>query len=298
MTSRSPSPHSISRRRRRAPITFGLNPLGGSLPVVAAAVLMVVAAAPSIQAQSPDTVDVLFIGNSYVYYNNMADQLQELSQALDGPVLRTDHHLHGGFSLRRHLDDGHLPEVFAQRAPDGDPWDRVVVQEHSRLGVAYADADAGTIGDARPFHEAAREVVAASREIGAEPLFYMTWAKEAFPDQIDALADAYLAIGRRLGVPVAPVGRAWERVRTERPDLHLFTDDGSHPNPTGSYLIACVMYTTLTGLPATGAPAELSGIPMTTPGVPTSDTPEVLVSLDAETARYLQDVAWETVTGR
>ena len=255
--------------------------------------------APALHAQAArDTVDLLFIGNSYVYYNNLADQLEGMSEALDGPVLRTAHHLHGGFSLRRHLDDGHLPGVFAEKAPDGEAWDRVMIQEHSRLGVPYADADLGTIGDVRPFHEAAREVVAMVRGIGAEPWFYMTWAKEAYPVQIDALAAAYSGIGRRLSVPVAPVGLAWDRVRTERPELELFTDDGSHPNPTGTYLVACVMYAAMTGESPVGAPTSLSGIPMTTPGVATSDAREVLVDLDVETAAYLQRVAWEVAGGR
>ena len=37
-------------------------------------------------------------------------------------------------------------------------------------------------------------------------------------------------------------------------DLELFDEDGYHPNPTGSYLSACVIYATLFGKRLEGAP--------------------------------------------
>lgn len=247
-------------------------------------------------AQPGDTLDVLFLGNSYVYYNNLADQLEAMSKALPGgPVLRTAHHLHGGYSLRRHLDDGHLPGVLHGPTPDGMPWDRVVVQEHSRLGVPYADEEGGTLGDREPFRTAVAEVVERIRERGSRPLLYMTWAKEAFPGQIADLATEYRGAGARLAVPVAPAGVAFDRVRRERPELDLFHPDGSHPSAVGTYLVASVMYAALTGRPPTGAPARLSGIAMETPGVVTSPEPVVLVDLDPETAAYLHGVAWDAV---
>ena len=46
--------------------------------VVATALL-----APPAAGQARDTIDVLFIGNSYVYYNNLADQLEGLSRAME-----------------------------------------------------------------------------------------------------------------------------------------------------------------------------------------------------------------------
>ena len=97
------------------------------------------------QISSRDTLDVFFLGNSYVYYNNLADQLTELSLSLPGTVINTGHHLHGGFSLRRHLEDGHLPNVFQRHGDSDDGWDVVIVQEHSRLGVPYSDEDTGAL---------------------------------------------------------------------------------------------------------------------------------------------------------
>ncbi len=245
------------------------------------------------QAMERDTVDVFFLGNSYVYYNNLADQLARISESLPGPVLRTSHHLHGGYSLRRHLEDGHLPSALETKAPDGDNWDVVIVQEHSRLGVPYADDEAGVLGDRAPFLQSAAEVADMVSEIGAEMLLYMTWAKESFPGQTGALARAYAEAGIQHDAGVAPVGLAWDHVRSERPDIVLFHPDGSHPSPAGTYLAACILYAELTGQRPLGASAELYGVEMRTPGVVVSHDPIPLVRLDPEMASYLQDVAWQ-----
>ncbi len=261
---------------------------------------LVVASAPAglEGRQSPpgDTLDVFFLGNSYVYFNNLADQLADMSRALPGPVLRTAHHLHGGFSLVRHLEDGHLPGVLEAIAADGEAWDVVIVQDHSRLGVPYEDESAGTIGDRAPFFEGAAGVAEIVSDIGAKMVFYMTWAKEAFPGQTEALAEAYEEAGHRHDAEVAPVGRAWDRVRSERPDIILFHPDGSHPSPAGTYLNASIFYAQLTGASPEGAPAELHGIEMRTPGVVVSDDVIPLVRLEEEAAAYLQRVAWEVVS--
>jgi hypothetical protein len=253
----------------------------------------------SAEGQARETVDVFFVGNSYIYYNNLPGQLEAMSESLaEGPVLRTAHHLHGGFTLRRHLEDGHLPDALAQPTQDGAPWDVVVLQEQSRIGAPYANEEFGTIGDTEPFFEAAAEVVDLILGLGARPVFYMTWAKEVFPGQADPIADAYDSAGAAHGADVAAAGIAWARVREERPDIQLFDPDGSHPSPAGTYLVASVMYSTLTGRSAVGAPRELHGRQMQTPGVFVSDDIVPLVRLPHETARYLQSVAWETVEGR
>jgi len=227
-----------------------------------------------------DTVDVLFVGNSYIYFNDLPSQLEALSTVIPtGPVLRSVQHTHGGFSLMRHLEDGHLPAVLAQES-----WDVVILQEQSTLGTAYADTTRGILGNPGLFHSAAREVVDQVREIGVEPWFYMTWAKKTYPDQIGALSDAYTSIGNELSASVIPAGLAWEQVGRERPDLELFTADGSHPSPIESYLVASVMYAALTG-------GDLSGAPSTSIEQSRQDGSRSVVALDEADAVYLRAVA-------
>ena len=94
-----------SRRTRRLP----------SLVVL----LLMVSAAPVLGQRGGDTLSVFFLGNSYIYFNDLPDILEGISQGLDGPRVTTASHTHGGFTLRRHLEDGHLPGHHALGDPDG-----------------------------------------------------------------------------------------------------------------------------------------------------------------------------------
>ena len=251
---------------------------------------------PAVSAQTVEgPIDVLFLGNSYIYFNNLPSLVERISEALDGPKIRSGIHTHGGFTLQGHLEDGHVPDVLQRTDNGADAWDRVVLQEQSSLGTRLADPSAGRLGEPNDFHRATRALAEMIRDRGAAPLLYMTWAKRIFPTQTADLAAAYDAIGSELGVSVAPVGLAWAKVRGERSTLELFLEDGSHPNAAGSYLAACVIYAELTGRTPEGAPPEISGPPWDFSGVLDSENPTILVSLTPDAARYLQQVAWEVV---
>lgn len=259
---------------------------------LAAAGLLVSFCGPLLGQSQADTIDVLFVGNSYIYYNNLPALVEGISLAMDGPVLRTAAHTHGGRTLQGHIEDGHVPPLLENGPPVGGHWDWVVLQEQSTLGTAY-DRDRGLLGSPEAFHSATRALVSKVREVGARPALYMTWAKERFPEQADVLSDAYNAIGRELSVDVAKVGEAWALVRQRRPEFALHVADGSHPNPAGSYLAACVFYALFTGRSPVGAPPELSGAPWEGSGPTSTSETEVLVQLTGADATFLQTVAAE-----
>jgi hypothetical protein len=165
----------------------------------------------------------------------------------------------------------------------------VVLQEQSTLGALVIDGR----NFIRPPEEIffpyarlfAREAVAA----GGRPVFFMTWSREKDLPAQASLTSAYAAVAREQDAMLAPAGIAWERVRRERPDVKLYADDGAHPSPAGTYLSACVIFTTLTARSCTGAPATISGSPWKGAVFDRSRT-ETLVALPDDVARYLQEV--------
>ena len=225
----------------------------------------------------PSHVDVLFIGNSYSY--GIPGLVESLSTALGGPRIRPTSHLHGGYTLRQHLKDGHLPALFA----NDEPWEFVVIQEHSTLGVGYADAATGTLSTPGPYRRTAGELVGLIRAAKAQPVIYATWAKKAFPDQAGPLREAFATVATETKALTGPAGLAWEEVARERPDLELFADDGAHASTAGIYLNACVLYVSITGNSVEGAPSVLASQDPSGRGA--------LISLSEDTARYLQTVA-------
>lgn len=89
--------------------------------------------------------------------------------------------------------------------------------------------------DVETFHEYARRFEKVIRETGADPVLFMAWSYErlAWISQAE-IAQAHRDIARELGVDVAPVGLAWQRVMEERPDLDLFAPDREHPSMHGT----------------------------------------------------------------
>ena len=52
---------------------------------------------------------------------------------------------------------------------------------------------------------------------------------------------------------VSPVGAAWKYVRDQYPSISLYSSDGSHPSIYGSYLAACVHYSSIYKKSAVGS---------------------------------------------
>jgi hypothetical protein len=252
-------------------------------------------AAPSLaQVTSRQTIRVLFIGNSYTYYNNLGDIIAGIAAADPrGPIIMPALSVHGGATLKWHLENG---SAIKQLQAGG--WDYLVLQEHSLLGGDDEDEEP-VVGDVGEFFDSVREWVRRSRGVGATPVLYMTWARRdpaSEPVKMQKqIADAYLSIGRELDVKVSPVGLAWEEARRRLRTIDLHIWDGSHPTAAGSYLAACLIYSTLTGRSPLGAPAVVQGRPTVVTSEETVVDPSLrvpLVDLPDATAAALQEIAW------
>ncbi len=180
---------------------------------------------------------VLFIGNSYTFYNGGIDrQLEGLA-----PSVRTEMFAEGGYTLENHWQDGKALETIQKGG-----WDFVVLQEQSQRPVI----------EQPQFFEFAGDFDAEIKKSGAQTVFLMTWQR---PDSAAGgvttanLQMAYNLIGAKLGDKVAPAGLAFAQALRERPNLALISEDG-HPTIYGTYLAACVLYATLFNQSPVGNP--------------------------------------------
>jgi hypothetical protein len=156
----------------------------------------------------------------------------------------------------------------------------------------------------------------AIREAGGVPVIYeMGWGRD---DQADAgRRKIFAAAVRNRVTHFVPCSTAWQRVRTERPELELQNPpDRAHPGTLGCYLNLCCFYAAISGREPTGLPLELSiwrhldaqqkaeaqkVVEQTEFDVYDTALPNWMKrlvvtakveSLDQETAVYLQSVAW------
>ncbi len=186
-------------------------------------------------------LNLLFLGNSYTYVNNLPQMLTELAKSGHHEI-STDLYAPGGWTLAQHANS-----ADALAKINGHKWDYVVLQEQSVLPTVEKDRT-------EEMYPAIRFLDFKIKQGGARSLLYMTWGRQNgfaeagyvdFNSMQEQLTKAYLVIANALGIPVAPVGEAWKAVRGADPSLSLWQGDGSHPTLEGTYLAACVFYETL-----------------------------------------------------
>lgn len=236
-----------------------------------------------------DTTRVLFIGNSYTFYNLYPMLMKEIAWN-EGHYLDCTTYLHGGYTMKQHLADHVSCETIERGGYDyaflqdqslhslriGTSADQDVVgymgkmkakvEQHSPKAKCIIELTWGRKnGNDATKHKKLQDLVA------AHPEYFTSY--EAMQKVITAKTTA---MAQELGAGLSLVGVAWEIVRRERPDIELYVKDCYHPSYAGSYLSAAVGYLTLFPEPFK------------------ADTP---ARLNPEVAKYLRSVAERVVLG-
>lgn len=213
--------------------------------------LTLLALAPSCLAEIRDgnptgPLRVLFVGNSYLYYNDSLHNHVERLAAELHPDLADDLQFKsatiGGARLHQHNLDWLLDH---EQLGMKQPFQAVIMQDHSTATL--------TEKHLAKFMQTTKSHAGRVRAAGAEPLLYMTHAympphAKAREGMIDDIAAGYIAAGKRADARVIPVGLAFDLSYSRKPDLLLHEHfDGTHPNLLGTYLAACVVYLSLFG---------------------------------------------------
>jgi hypothetical protein len=219
------------------------------------------APAPAIKSIDPPQ-NILFVGNSFTYYNNsLHNHVRKMMQAGDHEVGRTRIMTISGGKLSEHA--AALPAMVAS-----EDWDVVILQGHSLEAV-----EAESVPE---FRQAVRDHNRVIRESGAETVLFMTWARTHLPEQTMSLNDNYTSTGNEAESLVVPVGLAFEKSTHQKNSIALRIADRRHPTLAGTYLAACTFYAALLGESPVGNSYS--------------------AGLDEQTAATLQQIAWETVT--
>jgi hypothetical protein len=185
-------------------------------------------------------VRILFIGNSLTFQNNLPEVFAELAQS-GGYDVEVDMSAYGGWTLSDHAASPLTRDKIELK------WDFVILQEQSVIPCMASERE-------QYMYPAVRTLYSMITDKGSTPILFMTWGRRnGFPDagystfnKMQAeIYSGYMAIGDELDILVAPVGSAWLRALEKDVQLNLWETDGIHPSREGTYLSACVFYTTI-----------------------------------------------------
>lgn len=235
------------------------------------------APAPTVKAPKVDKPQrLLFVGNSYLYYNdslhNHVRRMVIAGGLFEKKNLKYKSATISGGAIFDHNVDSYL-EPGKLRVKK--PFQVVILQGGS--------AAPWRKGRDVKFKETVADFSKKIAAAGGETALYMTHAyvkphKRYDPDMIRKIEQLYVTTGNEVGALVIPVGLAFEEAYRLRPDIKLHKPfDGSHPNLTGTYLAACVVYASLYGTSPVGNSYDYFG------------------KIDKDMAGFLQKVADDTV---
>ena len=189
---------------------------------------------------------VLFLGNSYTYFNDLPAMTAELAEKA-GINLITAGVTRGGAYLHQFADPADELYEKWKAVYEGDTWEYVVFQNQSFHPVK----------DPTAFRQAAVEMQKLLKP-GQKILFYQTWAYKygseklagtglAYDEMLTRMVASYGAAAEAVGGEAVPVGQAFAEVRALHPELEMYNPDGSHPSPAGTYLAACLFLAKVSG---------------------------------------------------
>jgi len=225
---------------------------------------------------------MMYVGNSFFYYNNsMHSQVSAIATAADPKnraAYRSTSITMSGSGLNWHNIDAYFsPGGVASYSFVGDneirfnkfdkPFDLVIMMDCSQCPI---HPQLGPM-----FHEWAKKHSDTVRKHKAAPVLFMSWAYEDKPEMTAQLAEQYTIAGNANNALVIPAGLAFAKGIAKQADIKLYVADKRHPSARGGYLAAATTYAALYKKSPVGGPHP--------------------ATVDAATAKFLQEVAWETV---
>ena len=210
---------------------------------------------------------VLFIGNSYLYTQDIPGIVQALADSAHGDKLAVETLAGPDMALIDHWYGG-----TARPAIAGGGWEWVVLQQ----GPSSVEVNRDTLRLTAGWF--AGEIAA----VHATTALFSAWPQESRREDFPRAIESYTLAAADVHGLLLPVAAAWLAAWARDPDLALYAD-GLHPSPAGAYLAALVVYARLLGKSPKGLPASLalrSGR---------------VFSLAPATAALLQDAAGEAV---
>jgi len=219
------------------------------------------------------SLSVLMYGNSYTSANSLHTLVEDVvdSAGINGTV---DANSGGGMNLGDHRQNIATSGNQWNTSLRGSDWDYVVLQDQSQI-PSLPTNDTNWQASKSGAVDISTEVEAE----GSETVLFMTWGHRSgesgpqwhqqnisqnYTIMQSRLTDGYLRYAENISaagntVWIAPVGLAFKTIHdgveasgnnaSQSGNLFydLYTSDGSHPSLRGSYLAACVMFSTISG---------------------------------------------------
>ncbi len=219
---------------------------------------------------------LLWVGNSFFYYNNsMHNHFGRLVRASGSSVRSTSSTISGAGLDWHDMDSLLRPDGLGRYSFVGDndirfnkpgrQYDLAIMMDCSQCPV---HTQLGPV-----FHATVKKHAQSLTQAGVKPVLFMSWAYKDKPEMTAQLAEQYTLAANAVDALVIPAGLAFANAIAKNPAIELYEADKRHPSLAGTYLAACTAYAALYRISPVGL--------------------NYSAGLDAATVALLQNAAWD-----
>ena len=224
----------------------------------------------ALEINSEQPKNILFVGNSYLYYNNSVhNYVEPMLKEYYGSEIETKLSAIGGSKLHHHNIDHLL-----------NPKNLNLDQQIDLLIMQGGSTEVISAKDQKNFIQTAKRYGTKAQNVGVKTALYMTHAytkadSRFEPNLIKKISKTYFAAGKESNSSIIPVGLAYELAYKEKPEIKLHHVDGTHPSQLGTYLGAATVFASVTGKSPEGLVIDYYG------------------AIKEEERIFLQETAWK-----
>lgn len=184
---------------------------------------------------------VLFIGNSYLFFQDIPGIVQAVADSAGGDKLAVETVAAPDAALIDHWLGGNARSEIAKGG-----WEWVVLQQ----GPSSVEANRDTLRLATKLF--AGEIA----KVNAKPALFSAWPSELRRQDFTRAVESYTLAAADVNGILLPVAAAWLAAWKRDASIALYSD-GLHPSVDGAYLSALVIYSRLLGKSPIGLPSTL-----------------------------------------
>jgi|TARA_B100001093_G_scaffold196097_1_gene188521 hypothetical protein len=203
------------------------------------------------EVQTNKLDSVMFVGNSFFYYNNsLHNHLRKIISG-DNSVkaINTRSITINGSSLSWHPVDAYLDNknIGSFRIDSKNDNKYIESKDTSIDAVIFMDCSLCSIHPKTKdnFHKYVAKHSETIRTRGAEPILFMSWPYKNKKDMVFELREEFIKAANANDILLVPAGEAFHNLNLTHPEIDLYTPDMRHPSAEGTYLAAAVVFGTL-----------------------------------------------------
>lgn len=184
---------------------------------------------PDCYGSSEASYDILFVGNSLTYSNEMPVLLEKIGEEND-ITITTECICYGNYALEDHINDG-----IVQTKISSKKYSHLVFQQ-GPSSQAYGR---------ETLLEYGKQLSKLALENQATPAYLMVWPSIVYYHTFDGVIKNYSDAATANDALLIPLGIIWRKIHENHSQIKLYASDEFHPSRLGSLLEALVILKTL-----------------------------------------------------